>query len=124
VFGVLWLVGWTAGGAQGARLLLGLFVPTDRMTVSPDQMTTTGGLLGRRQSFVLREVEHLERWGTRWAGLRSLHYGTYGPTDGWTVSFEYRSGLYHFGQWLHEADAEEIIKLIRGRSPTCVAQAS
>ncbi len=115
VFGVLWLVGWTAGGAQGARLFLGLFVATDRMTVTPEQMTITGGLFGRPRSFVLRELRRVEKWSTRWAGFRSLHYGTYGPTGGWTVGFEYRSRLHHFGQWLHEADAEEIIKVIRGR---------
>lgn len=114
VFGVLWLVGWTAGGAQGARLLLGLFLSTDRITFTPEQMTITGGLFGRPRSFVLREVEELERWGTRWQGFRSAHYGAFGPTAGWTVSFEYRSRLHHFGQWLHEADAEEIIKVIRG----------
>jgi hypothetical protein len=64
---------------------------------------------------VPRELRRVEKWSTRWAGFRSLHYGTYGPTGGWTVSFEYRSRLYHFAQWLHEADAEEIIKVIRGR---------
>ena len=124
LFGILWLVGWTAGGAQGARLLLGLFVSTDRMTVTPEHMTIAGGLFGRHRSFVLREAKNLERWATGSPSCRSLHYGVAGPTGGWTVSFEYRSRLYHFGQWLHEADAEEIIQLIRGRSPTCVAQAS
>ena len=109
---ILWLVGWTVAGIWTVIVWLWLFVGREILRLTPRTLSLRSEVLGIG---VTREysIEHVRN-------LRAVKVGDY-STWGWSVvprgddglAFDYRARTVHFGTWLDEREASQIIDELR-----------
>lgn len=109
---LLWVVGWTGGGIWTAIVWLWLFAGREILTLTPGTLSLRSEVLriGVTREFSTGEVRN----------LRAVTTGDSSPW-GWSVvprgddglAFDYRAQTVHFGTWLDEAEASQIINELR-----------
>jgi hypothetical protein len=109
---ILWFVGWTVGGIWTIVVWLWLFAGREILKLTPGTLTLRSEVLrvGLTREYSIRDVRN----------LRAVTAGDY-SSWGWSVvprgddglAFDYRAKTVHFGTWLDEAEASQIINELR-----------
>lgn len=119
LFLILWFVGWTVAGIWTIIVWLWLFAGREILKVTPGTLSLRSEVLGIgvTREYSIEEVRN----------LRAVTIGDY-STWGWSVvprgddglAFDYRAQTVHFGTWLDEPEASQIINEL-GRFLRCAA---
>jgi len=109
---ILWFVGWTVGGIWTIVVWLWLLAGREVLKLTPGTLSLRSEVLriGVTREYSIRDVRH----------LRAVTVGDY-SSWGWSVvprgddglAFDYRANTVHFGTWLDEAEASQIINELR-----------
>ena len=109
---ILWFVGWTVGGIWTLIVLLWQFAGREILKLTPRTLSLQSEVLriGVTREYSIEDVRN----------VRAVTIGDYSAW-GWSVvprgddglAFDYRSQTVHFGTWLNEPEASQIINELR-----------
>jgi hypothetical protein len=109
---ILWFVGWTVGGMWTIIVWLWLFAGREVVKLTPGTLSLRSDVLriGVTREYRIEDVRN----------LRAVTVGDYSAW-GWSVlprgddglAFDYRAQTVHFGTWLDEPEASQIIDELR-----------
>jgi len=109
---ILWFVGWTVGGIWTIIVWLWLFAGREILKLTPGTLSLRSEVLGIgvTREYGIEDVRN----------LRAVTIGDYSAW-GWSVvprgddglAFDYRAQTVHFGTWLDEPEASQIINQLR-----------
>lgn len=122
MFLIAWLGAWTVGGAFAIYAWLWQVKGVEEIAFSPQAITISNKVpvWNRQKNYRIENVKGLRVSNMQVNFMdpsRSMDF--WGVTGG-VLSFDYGSGTIRFGKGLEEAEAREIIAIIRQRYPNVV----
>ena len=120
LFLLVWLTFWTVGGLYAFSSLLWLLVGCEILSISTDKfvMRRQIGPLGRTRAFASLDLRdfRVTPVSRPWYGRHRQNLPVFWQFDG-PITFDYGARTYYCGDGVDEAEAKQIVKLIRQEFP-------
>jgi len=111
LFLLFWLALWTVGGAAAIRAWLRALASKEIVSVDAETLSVKQAVagIGRRKEYAAAYVDNLR--------VEPYYGSSSGQSSGHCLAFDYGGDTVRFGTNLNEAEAEQVLALIRSRFP-------